>query len=167
MFCRKCGVTTIVDHSLSADKFGGLLEGKCKTCGNIRIAREKILCALACETVLKLGDFYCARQHNHCQLACYCVIGAEGAVTVRSKACSCPSSSWKECRCLILSIPFYIIHPVSLMLCKVTSAPNIDCWEKQPVRFGSPEPGCRGYCSLCAQKYPMLQRCIHGTVKNV
>ncbi len=34
VFCSKCGVTTIVDYSITADKYGILLKGKCKTCGN-------------------------------------------------------------------------------------------------------------------------------------
>jgi len=34
VFCRKCGVTTIVDYSITDDKYGILLEGNCKICGN-------------------------------------------------------------------------------------------------------------------------------------
>ena len=34
VFCLNCGVTTIVDYSITADKFGILLKGKCKICGN-------------------------------------------------------------------------------------------------------------------------------------
>ena len=34
VFCGKCGETTIVDYSITADKYGILLKGKCKTCGN-------------------------------------------------------------------------------------------------------------------------------------
>lgn len=34
VFCLSCGVTTIVDYSITADKFGILLKGKCKICGN-------------------------------------------------------------------------------------------------------------------------------------
>ena len=33
VFCSRCGVTTIVDYSITADKYGILLKGKCKTCG--------------------------------------------------------------------------------------------------------------------------------------
>ena len=32
VFCGTCGVTTIVEYSLSNDKFGVLLKGKCKKC---------------------------------------------------------------------------------------------------------------------------------------
>ncbi len=31
--CPACGLTTIVDYSMQNDKFGLLLEGKCKKCG--------------------------------------------------------------------------------------------------------------------------------------
>lgn len=34
VFCSKCGVTTIVDYSITADKYGILLKGKCKICGS-------------------------------------------------------------------------------------------------------------------------------------
>ena len=34
VFCSTCGVTTIVDYSIHNDKFGVLLKGKCKKCGN-------------------------------------------------------------------------------------------------------------------------------------
>lgn len=33
-FCSKCGVTTIVEYTINDDKFGILLKGKCKKCGN-------------------------------------------------------------------------------------------------------------------------------------
>ena len=33
VFCNKCGVTTIVDYSITSDKYGVLLKGKCKICG--------------------------------------------------------------------------------------------------------------------------------------
>lgn len=33
VFCSKCGVTTIVDYSMSNDPYGILLQGKCKKCG--------------------------------------------------------------------------------------------------------------------------------------
>ena len=33
VFCSDCGVTTIVEYTLNNDKFGVLLEGKCKKCG--------------------------------------------------------------------------------------------------------------------------------------
>ncbi|RMD01107.1 hypothetical protein D9O40_09065 [Clostridium autoethanogenum] len=34
VFCSKCGVTTIVEYTINNDKFGILLKGKCKKCGN-------------------------------------------------------------------------------------------------------------------------------------
>jgi ribosomal protein S27AE len=34
VFCGKCGVTTIVDYSITSDKYGILLKGKCKKCGH-------------------------------------------------------------------------------------------------------------------------------------
>lgn len=34
VFCSQCKVTTIVDYSITDDKYGVLLKGKCKTCGN-------------------------------------------------------------------------------------------------------------------------------------
>ncbi|HEY5583555.1 MAG TPA: hypothetical protein VIK78_03585 [Ruminiclostridium sp.] len=34
VFCPGCGVTTIVEYSINVNKFGVLLEGKCKKCGN-------------------------------------------------------------------------------------------------------------------------------------
>ncbi|RJQ25135.1 hypothetical protein C4565_08920 [Candidatus Parcubacteria bacterium] len=33
VFCGKCGVTTITDYTMTNDKYGVLLEGKCKKCG--------------------------------------------------------------------------------------------------------------------------------------
>lgn len=33
VFCGKCGVTTIVDYVLQNDRFGTVLKGKCKKCG--------------------------------------------------------------------------------------------------------------------------------------
>ena len=33
VLCGKCGVTTIVDYSITSDKYGILLKGKCKICG--------------------------------------------------------------------------------------------------------------------------------------
>ena len=33
VFCSACGVTTIVEYTLSNDKLGVLLKGKCKKCG--------------------------------------------------------------------------------------------------------------------------------------
>lgn len=33
VFCSKCGVTTIVDYSITSDKYGILLKGRCKICG--------------------------------------------------------------------------------------------------------------------------------------
>ena len=33
VFCSNCGVTTIVEYSMHNDKFGILLKGKCKKCG--------------------------------------------------------------------------------------------------------------------------------------
>lgn len=33
VFCGKCGVTTIVDNSMTDDQYGILLQGKCKKCG--------------------------------------------------------------------------------------------------------------------------------------
>ena len=33
VFCSTCGVTTIIDYSLHNDKFGVVLKGKCKNCG--------------------------------------------------------------------------------------------------------------------------------------
>ena len=33
VFCGKCGVTTIVDYSMSDDQLEILLQGKCKKCG--------------------------------------------------------------------------------------------------------------------------------------
>lgn len=33
VFCSQCGVTTIVEYVLHNDRFGVVLEGKCKTCG--------------------------------------------------------------------------------------------------------------------------------------
>lgn len=35
VFCSKCGATTIVDYSLQNDRFGVVLKGKCKKCGEI------------------------------------------------------------------------------------------------------------------------------------
>ena len=32
VFCGNCGVTTIVDYSITSDKYGILLKGKCKIC---------------------------------------------------------------------------------------------------------------------------------------
>lgn len=32
IFCGKCGVTTIIDYSMTDDKYGILLEGKCNQC---------------------------------------------------------------------------------------------------------------------------------------
>lgn len=34
VFCRTCGVTTIIDFDIKNDEFGIVLEGKCKKCGN-------------------------------------------------------------------------------------------------------------------------------------
>jgi hypothetical protein len=34
VFCSMCGVTTIVEYTFSDDKFGILVIGKCKKCGN-------------------------------------------------------------------------------------------------------------------------------------
>lgn len=34
VLCSECGVTTIVEYTLLDDKFGVLLKGKCKKCGN-------------------------------------------------------------------------------------------------------------------------------------
>ena len=34
VFCTNCGVTTIVDYSITTDKYGVLLKGKCNACGN-------------------------------------------------------------------------------------------------------------------------------------
>lgn len=34
VFCSKCGVTTIVEYTINDEKFGVLLKGKCKKCGN-------------------------------------------------------------------------------------------------------------------------------------
>ena len=34
VFCSECGVTTITEYSMHNDKFGILLKGKCKKCGN-------------------------------------------------------------------------------------------------------------------------------------
>lgn len=34
VFCSTCGVTTIVEYTFSDDKFGILVIGKCKKCGN-------------------------------------------------------------------------------------------------------------------------------------
>lgn len=34
VFCKTCGVTTIVDFDIKNDEFGIVLEGKCKKCGN-------------------------------------------------------------------------------------------------------------------------------------
>lgn len=34
VFYSACGVTTIVEYTLHDDKFGILLKGKCKKCGN-------------------------------------------------------------------------------------------------------------------------------------
>jgi hypothetical protein len=33
VFCSTCGVTTLVEYSMYNDKFGILLQGKCKKCG--------------------------------------------------------------------------------------------------------------------------------------
>ncbi len=33
VFCSNCGVTTLVDYSIHNDKYGVLLNGKCKKCG--------------------------------------------------------------------------------------------------------------------------------------
>ncbi|WP_096186490.1 hypothetical protein [Evansella halocellulosilytica] len=33
VFCRNCGVTTIVDYEIKDDNQGLTLEGKCKQCG--------------------------------------------------------------------------------------------------------------------------------------
>ncbi len=38
VFCSNCGVTTIVDYSMSNDKYGILLQGKCQNCGE-KVAR--------------------------------------------------------------------------------------------------------------------------------
>lgn len=38
VFCSKCGVTTIIDYSMYNDRYGILLKGKCKKCGN-KVAR--------------------------------------------------------------------------------------------------------------------------------
>jgi hypothetical protein len=34
VFCSDCGVTTIVEYTMHNDRFGILLKGKCKQCGN-------------------------------------------------------------------------------------------------------------------------------------
>ncbi len=34
VYCSDCGVTTITEYTLHDDKFGVLLKGKCKKCGN-------------------------------------------------------------------------------------------------------------------------------------
>jgi len=34
VYCRNCKVTTIVDYSITSDKYGIVLKGKCKKCGN-------------------------------------------------------------------------------------------------------------------------------------
>lgn len=34
VFCSNCGVTTIVNYTLHDDKYGVLIKGKCKKCGN-------------------------------------------------------------------------------------------------------------------------------------
>jgi len=43
VFCSNCGVTTIVNYSLHDDKFGVLLQGKCKKCGKdvARLVEDK------------------------------------------------------------------------------------------------------------------------------
>jgi len=33
VLCRNCDVTTIVDYTMTHDKFGVVLRGKCKKCG--------------------------------------------------------------------------------------------------------------------------------------
>jgi len=38
VFCTKCGVTTIIDYKILDDKYGIVLEGKCKKCG-VKVAR--------------------------------------------------------------------------------------------------------------------------------
>ncbi len=38
VFCSACGVSTIVEYTLHADKFGVLLKGKCRECG-LNVAR--------------------------------------------------------------------------------------------------------------------------------
>lgn len=34
VFCSDCGVTTIIDYNFVDEKYGLLLKGKCKKCGN-------------------------------------------------------------------------------------------------------------------------------------
>jgi len=34
VYCRNCKVTTIVNYSITSDKYGIVLKGKCKKCGN-------------------------------------------------------------------------------------------------------------------------------------
>jgi ribosomal protein S27AE len=43
VFCSNCGVTTIVKYTLHDDKFGVLLQGKCKKCGKdvARLVEDK------------------------------------------------------------------------------------------------------------------------------
>ncbi|MGF3105007.1 hypothetical protein [Rossellomorea sp. DUT-2] len=38
VFCRSCGVTTIVDYSVDSDNHNLVLEGSCMTCGR-KVAR--------------------------------------------------------------------------------------------------------------------------------
>ena len=33
VFCSNCKVTTIVNYSITSDKYGIILKGKCKKCG--------------------------------------------------------------------------------------------------------------------------------------
>ena len=33
VYCGKCGETTIVEYTINDDKFGIILNGKCKQCG--------------------------------------------------------------------------------------------------------------------------------------
>ena len=35
VLCKKCGVTTIIDYSMTNDQYGILLQGKCKKCGGV------------------------------------------------------------------------------------------------------------------------------------
>jgi len=35
VFCGKCGITTIIDYSMTNDQYGILLQGKCKKCGGV------------------------------------------------------------------------------------------------------------------------------------
>ncbi|WP_374055053.1 hypothetical protein [Rossellomorea sp. FM04394] len=38
VYCRACGVTTIVDYSVDSDNHNIVLKGSCKTCGG-KVAR--------------------------------------------------------------------------------------------------------------------------------